>query len=292
MTTFFDDEKAVEEMGLPQRGLRAALAIGGLDPSGGAGLVADARTFTALGVHPMAVAATITYQSTLGVEGRFDLPAEAVVRQLEALFDDRVPNAVKTGALGTAAAVEAVASFIRGEYSGPLVVDPVAFAGEGGELLDAEGTEALIARLLPLATMVTPNAAEASRLSGFEVRDVKDAEAAALRLISMGARSALVTGLEVSEEGQAVAADVFCDGDEMEVFTAPWVAGLRVHGTGCVLSAALAALLAEGSGLADAVRRAREFTAAAIRGAAFPGRGSGCADPQPAPEDDEVETPQ
>jgi hydroxymethylpyrimidine kinase/phosphomethylpyrimidine kinase len=278
MTTFFD-KPAAAGLKLPQKGLRTALTIAGLDPSGGAGIIADIRTFEALGVFGMAVASTLTYQSTIGLEGKFDLPAAVVSRQLAELFADRVPNAVKTGALGGADAVRAAGFFLLDKYKGPVVVDPVMKAGSGGELLDEDAIAALARYVIPIAAMVTPNAEEAGILSGFEISDIKDAEAAALRIVEMGPRAALVTGVKTEGGDGHLSADVYCDGSEIEVMTSPWIEGLSVHGTGCVLSAAIAACLASGMALKDSVLRARELTRMSAECALATGRGAACANP-------------
>jgi hydroxymethylpyrimidine kinase/phosphomethylpyrimidine kinase len=286
MTTFFE-KPATATLKLPQQGLRTALTIAGLDPSGGAGITADIRTFEALGVYGMAVASALTYQSTKGLEGRYDVPAAVVLRQLEELFGDRAPNAIKTGALGGAEAVREVGLLLMREFKGPVVVDPVTRAGSGGELLDGRGVELLSTYLVPIAAIITPNAEEAGALSGFAVGDVKDAEAAALRIVEMGPRAVLVTGVKLVEGDEALAADVYCDGAEIEVFTSKWIDGLSVHGTGCVLSAAIAACLALGMTLKDAVLRAREITRVSAERALSPGRGAACANPSgltPGPE--------
>jgi hydroxymethylpyrimidine kinase/phosphomethylpyrimidine kinase len=280
MTTFFDDtEEAGQPPRLPQAGLRTALSIAGLDPSGGAGVIADVRTFDALGVYGMAAVSTVTYQNTSGMLGRFDLPAETLLSQVEAIFADRMPNAIKTGALGSADSVRELGLLLAEKYNGPVVVDPVVLSAGGQRLLDEDAVSALERFLLPVAAMVTPNIKEVELLSGFAVFDSKDAEAAALRLVAAGARSALITGLKSVEAGEDVAADVFCDGQEIEIFTNPWVEGLEVHGSGCLLSAGIAACLALGMSLKDAVLEARALTRAAIEVPVFPGRGAACADP-------------
>jgi len=276
MTTFFEQEPKTE-IRIPQQGLRTALSIAGLDPSGGAGLIADVGTFAALDVHGMAVVTTLTYQNTLGLTGRYDVPGGVVLRQLEELWADRVPNAVKTGALGGADAVREVGLFLDSEYMGPVVVDPVTAAGSGGRLLEEDALQGLVAYVIPRAAVVTPNVDEAALLSGFEVCDIKDAEAAALRLVSMGARAALVTGMKIEENGVPMAADVLCDGEEIDIYSHPWVEGLRVHGTGCVLSASIAACLAKGMTLKEAVIRGREATRAAFEGAVATGLGTASA---------------
>jgi len=211
--------------------------------------------------------------------GRFDLPTDALLAQIEAIFDDRMPNAIKTGALGSADSVREVGLLLAERYSGPLVVDPVVLSAGGHRLLDEDAVSALERFLLPVAAMVTPNVKEVELLSGFAVFDSKDAEAAALRLVAAGARSALITGLKTVEAGEDVSADVFCDGKDMEIFTNPWVEGLEVHGSGCLLSAGIAACLARGLSLKDAVLEARVLTRAAIEVPVFPGRGAACADP-------------
>jgi len=281
MTTFFEDtdERASREVKLPQAGLRTALSVAGLDPSGGAGIIADVRTFDALGVYGMAAVATVTYQNTTGVTGRFDLPADALLSQVEAIFSDRMPNAIKTGALGSAAAARELGLMLAERFAGPVVVDPLVLSATGARLLDEDGVSALERFLLPGAAMVTPNVKEVELLSGFDVFDVSDAEAAALRLVDAGARSALITGMKTLDAGETVAADIFCDGDGIEVFTSPWVEGLQVHGSGCLLSAAVTAGLAQGMTLKDAVRQARALVRAAIEVPVFPGRGAACADP-------------
>lgn len=258
---------------------RLALSAAGLDPSGGAGIIADVRTFDACGAYGMAVVTTVTYQSTRGLEGRHDLSPLVVRRQLEAICSDAVPDAVKTGALGIAETAEEVASFIEQKRLSPLVVDPVAASGGGEPLLAEEGFEVLARRFLPLAALVTPNVDELSMLCGFEVFDIDDVKAAAFRLVEMGAGAVLVTGVRVDDRGRAAAADVLLDGTDFEVFTRPWVEGAVVHGTGCVLSAAITAFLAIGSDLRSAVARGRELVGAAMESPVRPGTGAPCANP-------------
>ncbi|MFH1149337.1 MAG: bifunctional hydroxymethylpyrimidine kinase/phosphomethylpyrimidine kinase [Actinomycetota bacterium] len=254
-----------------------ALSVAGLDPSGGAGLVADARTFDAMGVFPMCVAATVTYQNTLGLKGRYDLPPEVVWGQLEALFEDRKPDAVKTGALGSARVVTEVARFLGDHLDGLLVVDPVLASEGGGPLFDEGAAGALRELLVPRAALLTPNAAEASVLTGLEASTVEEMETAAGRLLKMGAASVLVTGGRTGEEGAALAVDVYCDPGGIEVMSSPWLEGESVHGTGCVLSAAITAALATGLSMREAVSRGRAFVRRAMERPVRPGAGSPCA---------------
>jgi hydroxymethylpyrimidine/phosphomethylpyrimidine kinase len=233
-----------------------------------------------MGVYGMAVAATLTVQSTKGMYGRHDVDPPAVREQLEALFSDRRPNAVKTGALATRDIIVEVAYILKKEeYPGPLVIDPVIASGDGQSLLDKDGVKALVDLLVPHATLVTPNVDEVPYLCGFDVFDVKDLEAAALRLVAMGARAALVTGGRTVERGGEYAVDVFCDGREMSVMKSPWMEGERIHGTGCVLSAAITAGLALGKNLKSAVNDGRRLVRASMENAVKPGHGVASANP-------------
>ena len=258
---------------------RVALTIAGLDPSGGAGIIADVRTFNAFSVYPMAVACSLTYQSTRGLLGRHDLPPDVVERQLETLLRDRKPDALKTGVLGKADTIIEVARLYRKHALARLVVDPVAASGDRRPLLEEKGFEALVERLLPLAALVVPNLDETSLICGFDVFDVNDMKAAALFITKMGAGAVLVTGARVEERGRQVAADVFFDGHGYRVMTSPWIEGERVHGTGCVLSAAITASLALGRDLGGAVIRGRNFVRTALERPVSPGAGVPCADP-------------
>ena len=257
-----------------------ALAVAGLDPSGGAGIIADVRTFDALGVYGEAVATTLTVQSTRGMSGRHDVSTEVIREQLESLFEDRRPDAVKVGALGNTAIICELARFLREvEYRGPLVVDPVLASSSGVALLDDDGLAALKGQLLPRASIITPNVREVSLLCGFEVFEEKDVETAALRLVSMGARAALVTGCVTVEKRRKHAADVLCDEGGIRLFTSPWIEGEGAHGTGCVLSSAIAAEMALGRGTEAAVSAARKFVRGAIEAAVEPGTGAAVANP-------------
>ena len=257
----------------------AALSIAGLDPSGGAGIIADLRTFEALGVYGMAVVTSVTYQSTIGVLGRYDLAPEVVSSQLDALFSDTPPAAVKTGMLGRADTIAAVARALEEHEDWPVVVDPVMQSSDGKPLLAVGGLEAMLADLMPRATLVMPNVAELEALCGFELFDVSDLRTGAYWLARQGARGVLVTGWRLEEEGTDYAADLFFDGADFEVFKTPWVEGLRVHGTGCVMSAAVTAHLARGTDLRGAVELGARAVSLAIEGAVAVGKGIPCANP-------------
>lgn len=247
-----------------------ALTIAGSDPSGGAGLQADLKTFHQLGVYGMGVVTLITAQNTEGVRA-VEVLAPALVRaQLDAVLEDIPPGAIKTGALGSAAVVLEIASRLRG-VSAPVVVDPVMISKHGAPLLDEAARDAVRESLLPEADLVTPNTDEAAVLSGREVRSVEDARAAAAALVEMGARAALVKGGHL--EGDAV--DVLhLDGETIEL-RAPRIVTRAGHGTGCTYAAAIVALLARGAPMREAVRGAKAWLTEALRQAPGLGRGIG-----------------
>jgi hydroxymethylpyrimidine/phosphomethylpyrimidine kinase len=253
-----------------------ALTIAGSDSGGGAGIQADLKTFSALGVFGMTAITAVTVQNTLGVTGYEELSPKTVGDQIRAVATDIGIDAAKTGMLASSAIVAAVADAI-GETSIPnLVVDPVFVSKHGHALLAEEAVDALRSRILPLATLVTPNLSEASGLAGFRVDSRDLMEDAAEAIQAMGPRAALVKGghLEGSEAG-----DVFFDGARMEWLEAERIDTPHTHGTGCVLSSAIAGYLALGADLMDAARRGKAFVTQAIRHALPLGQGIGPVDP-------------
>jgi hydroxymethylpyrimidine/phosphomethylpyrimidine kinase len=246
-----------------------ALTIAGSDPSGGAGIQADLKTFHQFGVYGEAVITLLTVQNTVRVEHVECLPAELVLRQLAAVLEDIPPGAAKTGALGNAEIVQAVARAAR-DFRFPLVVDPVMISKHGLALAADGALVCLRDELLPQAALVTPNLPEAAALTGLVIRTVADMRAAARRLCELGARAALVKGGHL--EGDAT--DVLFDGAAFHEFPAPRIDTPHTHGTGCTYSAAITACLAAGDPLVRAVERAKRFIAEAIR--TNPGLGHGC----------------
>jgi hydroxymethylpyrimidine/phosphomethylpyrimidine kinase len=242
-----------------------ALTVAGSDPSGGAGIQADLKTFHQFGVYGEAVVATITVQNSARVESVESLSPDLVTRQIRAVLDDMPPAAAKTGALGAAEIVRAVAELAR-RFAFPLVVDPVMFSTHGARLL---AEDALRDELLPLATLVTPNLREAAALSGLDVSDIAGMRQAAERIADLGPRAVLVKGGHLS--GTAV--DILFAAGQWFEFTAGRVDTRHTHGTGCAYSAAITAGLARGQELPEAVRRAKLWITEAIRTA--PGLGSG-----------------
>ena len=245
-----------------------ALTIAGSDPSGGAGVQADLKTFHQFGVYGEAVITLLTVQNTRTVSRVECLETALILEQLGAVLDDIPPGAAKTGALGSRAIVEAVAAAAAG-FRFPLVVDPVMLSKHGAPLLDGAAVEALRARLIPRATLVTPNLAEAAALAGIEVSSLDQMREAARRIAGLGAGAVLVKGGHRAGDATDV---LFAEG-VLHEFPAPRVDTPHTHGTGCTYSAAITAGLAGGAPLEIAVARAKRFIACAI--ASSPGLGHG-----------------
>jgi hydroxymethylpyrimidine/phosphomethylpyrimidine kinase len=243
------------------RRVARALTIAGSDSGGGAGIQADLKTFAARGVYGLSVVAALTAQSTRGVHAVLRIPPAFVRAQIDAVLDDLGADAVKTGMLLDARTVEAVADALAAHDVRRLVVDPVMVAKGGEPLLAPSAVRALRTRLLPLAAVVTPNRAEAAALVRFAVRDRGGMEDAARALLDLGARAVVVTGGDLAGD----ACDLFATGRGAIWLRARRIRGLPAHGTGCTLSAAIAAELAKGVALAAAIRRAKRYTAGCIR---------------------------
>jgi hydroxymethylpyrimidine/phosphomethylpyrimidine kinase len=247
-----------------------ALTIAGSDPSGGAGIQADLKTFHQFGVYGEAVLTLLTVQNTVRVDRVECLSAEFVLDQLYAVLDDIPPDAAKTGALGNCAIVEAVAD-AAARFAFPLVVDPVMISKHGAPLVSADARQAIVRHLIPQAALITPNLHEAVALTGIEICGEPAMREAARRLRQLGARSVLVKG------GHLVGAanDILLDGEEWYEFPAPRVDTPHTHGTGCTFSAAITAELARGAALPNAVARAKIYIWEAIRSNPGLGRGAG-----------------
>lgn len=250
--------------------LPVALTIGGSDPSGGAGIQADLKTFHQHRVYGTAVITLITVQNTVSVTRVEMLAADLVEQQIGAVLADIPPQAAKTGALGSVEIVKAVAG-LASNFAFPLVVDPVMISKHGARLISPEAEAALRNELLPEAYLVTPNIPEAELLSGMEIRDEKDMLRAARRLCLAGCRAVLIKAGHL--DGPPV--DLLLDGDEVTHFPGVRVESKHTHGTGCTLSAAITAGLASGASLAEAVGRAKRYVQEAIESAPKLGRGHG-----------------
>jgi hydroxymethylpyrimidine/phosphomethylpyrimidine kinase len=247
-----------------------ALSIAGSDSGGGAGIQADLKTFHAFGAFGVTAVTAITAQNTLGVHGVHPVPVEMVRAQIRALAEDLPPAACKTGMLATAELVLAVAGSIRQYDLRSFVLDPVMVSTSGHRLLDADAERTLAEALLPLATVVTPNLDEASILIGRPVRTPDEMRRAAEALVDMGAGAALVKGGHL--EGREMVDVLFCGG-EMREWRRPRLETRNTHGTGCTLSAAIAAGLAHGRALDRAVDDALAYVHRAMIEA--PGLGGG-----------------
>lgn len=252
--------------------MRIALTIAGSDSGGGAGIQADLKTFHQFGVFGTSVVCAVTAQNTLGVRAWQGLPASLVTAQVDAVAEDLPPQAVKTGMLGTVAVAEAVADAITRWRLPNYVLDPVMVASSGDRLLEPDVAGVIVHRLVPLATLVTPNLDEARLLVEEEVRTPAQMERAGRALLRLGAQVALVKGGH--SEGDTVV-DVLVSARGAHHFTHPRIATGATHGTGCTLSAAITAGLALDRPLVRAVEDAIDFVQRAIAAAPGLGRGHG-----------------
>ena len=239
-----------------------ALTIAGSDSGGGAGIQADLKTFASLGVHGTNAITCITAQNPKGVQGIQACSARMVRQQIEAVFDELPPAAVKTGMLFSHEIINVVARFFSGGKRPPLIVDPVMVAASGARLLRPSAVKTLQNKLLPLATLVTPNLDEAVILSGRDLKSVHDLRTAAREIRARYGCAALVKGGHV--RGLKEAADIFFDGRNELLLTAPFIRGVATHGTGCTYSAAITGYLALGCGLPHAVELAKQYITSAI----------------------------
>jgi hydroxymethylpyrimidine/phosphomethylpyrimidine kinase len=241
--------------------IRKALTIAGSDSGAGAGIQADLKTFAALGVYGTSAITAITAQNTVGVTKVLALSPKLVAAQIDAVISDIGADALKTGMLANAAIIDTVANTICEQRLKNLVVDPVMVATSGDLLIKRNAVAALRTKLIPLAAVVTPNLPEAEELTGMKLRTSEQIRDAARRIVEMGARAVLIKGGHL--KGPAV--DLFYDGKNFRALTAPRIRTKNTHGTGCTLSAAIAAYLAKGETLEDAVVTAKKFITAAIK---------------------------
>jgi hydroxymethylpyrimidine/phosphomethylpyrimidine kinase len=243
-----------------------ALSIAGSDPSGGAGIQADLKTFHAFGAYGMAVLTSLTAQNTQGVTGIHDVPPEFVRLQIETVLADVRVDAAKTGMLKTPAIIEAVADAVDPALAGRIVVDPVMVATSGDRLIEDDAVDRMVARLFPLAAVVTPNREEAEVLLDGPIGDLEGARTAARVILDAGAKAVVVKGVT---DG----VDLFVSEEAEEVLTRPMLDVGPTHGSGCTFSSAIAAGLARGDSLLEAVRTAKDFVWRAIRDAVAVGGG-------------------
>ncbi|MEU1279589.1 bifunctional hydroxymethylpyrimidine kinase/phosphomethylpyrimidine kinase [Streptomyces sp. NPDC005805] len=249
------------------------LTVAGSDSGGGAGIQADLKTMLALGVHGMSVLTAVTAQNSVGVQGAWELPVEAVTAQYRSVVDDIGVQAVKTGMLASAALVSAVAGLLA-TTDAPVVVDPVGVSKHGDSLLAASALDSVRRELLPTATVATPNLDEVAQLTGITVHDEDGMREAARAVLDFGPRWALIKGGHLA--GDAV--DLLTDGTEEHWLRAPRLDNRHTHGTGCTLASAVAAGLARGLAVPEAVRAAKEYVTGAIAAGFALGAGIGPVD--------------
>ena len=259
------------------------LTVAGFDPSGSSGIIADVRTILCFGCRPVAAITSLTFQNTDGVFGAIHESAQSVRAQILPVIEESLVAAVKMGMLPTAEIILELAQLIRDQRLSPPVIDPVIRSSSGYELMDQDAIEVLRRELIPLARLITPNIPEAEALAGITIEDEQGMQNAAQKLREMGARAVLVKGGHLpgarascppvysrEEAGKmpalpAEAIDILDDEGETTIFRGEWIDAPPVRGTGCMLSSAIAALLAQGIALPESVQLAKEFVSSAIR---------------------------
>jgi len=256
-----------------QNDLPVVLTVAGFDPSGGAGIIADIKTLMSFGCRPVAAITSLTFQNSKGVFGAVHEDAKSLRAQILPMLEEFRIAAFKTGMLPTPGVVLEVAHLIREMSLHSPVIDPVLQSTSGYELMEADAIDVLIDELVPLARLITPNIPEAEKLTDLRIEDEAGMRAAACKLREMGARAVLIKGGHLyrtardSERVSREAIDLLDNGGEVTVFRGKWIDAPPVRGTGCMLSAAIAACLAQGVELTESVKLAKQFVANAIRNA-------------------------
>ena len=252
--------------------MKTTLSIAGSDSSGGAGIQADLKTMTMNGVYAMSAVTALTAQNTTGVTAILNVPAEFLAKQIDAVFEDIRPDAVKIGMVSSAELIETIAKRLCAHHAVNIVVDPVMIATSGARLIDPAAVSALKEKLLPIARVVTPNIPEAEVLSGMKIETKQDMETASKQICAQYRCAVLCKGGHSLNDAN----DLLCTPDG----TLRWFEGKRIdnpntHGTGCTLSSAIAANLAKGAPLDEAIRRAKEYLSGALADMLDLGHGSG-----------------
>jgi hydroxymethylpyrimidine kinase/phosphomethylpyrimidine kinase len=260
---------------MSKKTVSTALTIAGSDSGGGAGIQADLKTFSSLGVFCKTIITSITSQNSFGVHSTYDLPADVVEQQFLAIAEDKKCQAVKTGMLGNEETVCLVAKMIKKIRLKNVVVDPVVLSSSGTRLLTRGGIEALKKDLLPLASLVTPNIKEAELLSGVKIKSYSDRKKAARVILKTGVRAVLITGGHLKGNPE----DLLLDNKGVQIFSSERLSKADMHGTGCVFSSSITAGLAKGIPLREAVENAKEYVGHAIVGGVASGNGSPCVEP-------------
>lgn len=251
--------------------MKTALTIAGSDPSGGAGIQADLKTFKHFNIHGLSAITAIAVQNSKGVTDIVGLQPDVLERQIETLFSDFRIDAVKTGMLHSKENISSVESALKRHRVVNYVLDPILISTSGFHLLESDAVSILKERLFPLATLITPNLKEAEILSGQKIRNKMELQAAAEKLSSLGPKGVLIKGFK--DQNRVI--DLLYMGKVASSFESEWIPDKIIHGAGCILSAAITASIASGKGVPDAVKTARSFVLERIKTSARPGKGSG-----------------
>lgn len=252
--------------------MKTALTIAGSDSSGGAGIQADIKSMSANGVYAMSVITAITAQNTMGVFDIQDVSPEMIEKQIDVIFDDIEVNAVKIGMVSKIESIKAISKALRKINNLPkIVLDPVMVSTSGYKLLSEDAQDTLIKELFPLATLITPNILEAEEILGMKIENINDMKEAAIRLNKLGSKAVLVKGGHLKDD----ATDLLYDGVEFTYFRQEKINTKNTHGTGCTLSSAIAANLAKGMTMKEAVSLGKEYITQAIENSFELGKGPG-----------------
>jgi hydroxymethylpyrimidine/phosphomethylpyrimidine kinase len=251
--------------------MKKALSIAGSDCSGGAGIQADLKTFSAHGVYGMTAITAITAQNTLGVFGIQDISTDIIAKQIDSIFDDIPPDSIKIGMLSNSDTMLTVTEKLHKYKPSNIVLDPVMVATSGGLLMTESATDTLISEVVPLADLVTPNIPEAEKITGMTIKTHEDMRKSAQIIHKMGCRAVVIKGGH--SEGDAV--DILFDGKDFYEYSAPRIDTVHTHGTGCTFSSAIASNLALGLSVNESVGKAKEYINGAIANAPKLGKGNG-----------------
>ncbi|MCH8161462.1 MAG: bifunctional hydroxymethylpyrimidine kinase/phosphomethylpyrimidine kinase [Chloroflexi bacterium] len=257
------------------RRVPSVLTIAGSDSGAGAGIQADLKTFAAMGVFGTTAITAITAQNTLGVQDVLALPPELVAAQIDAVVGDIGADVVKTGMLANADIVDVVVAKVRERALSPLVVDPVMVSSSGDRLFEDDAVDAIRERLLPLATIITPNLREAEVLLGRKLTSWEEIRAGVEELVAMGAGAAIIKGGHPIEGSKGAATDLLFDSEGLREYTTTRIESNNTHGTGCTFASAIAAALARGTNLRGSVAMAKAFVTKALQSAYPVGEGHG-----------------
>lgn len=246
--------------------MKKVLTIAGSDSGGGAGIQADLKTVTALGVFGTSVITALTAQNTVGVQGIQEIPAEFVGQQIDSVMQDIGADAIKIGMLANAGIIEVITDKIKKYKMESVVLDPVMVAKGGDRLLQKNAQKTLIEKLFPLAYVITPNLFEAEIITGLKIKNIKQMKEAAKKIQQTGPKNILIKGGHLSDKKDAI--DILLCGKNIYEFTSPRIETANTHGTGCTYSSAIAAFLAKGYNLEKSVKRAKKYIDLAIKGGA------------------------